>query len=312
MTHNSRSWHYGLALLLLLAVAASAADISAPSDWQKKLLAWRTEQAKDLQRPDGWLTLIGLNWLKPGDNTVGGAAGNSIVLKSAAAPGSLGVVKLGKDSIELTAPKDGYPKGLLVDGKPPQNPQKLASDNPGKPSRITVASLVMTVIHRGDQYALRVKDSQAPTRAQFHGLKWYPPDPALRVKAQWVPYNPPHKIKVPTVLGTEVESEVPGKAEFILNGQKLALEPIVESPEDKELFFIVRDTTSQDKTYGAGRFLYTEFPSNGLTKPGEVTLDFNRLENPPCAYTPFATCPLPPPQNRLQVALPAGQQRYHD
>lgn len=309
---QTRYLRYTLALLMSLVALGFAADVSAPADWQKKLLAWRAEQAKDLQKPDGWLSLVGLNWLKPGDNSVGAGSGNSIVLKSATAPANLGVVRLGKDSIEMTAPNGGYPKGLLVDGKVPQNPQKLTSDNPGKPSRITISTIVVTVIHRGDQYGLRIKDSQAPTRTGFHGLKWYPPDPALRVKAQWVPYNPPHKIKVPTVLGTEVESEVPGRAEFTLNGQKLSLEPIVESPEDKELFFIVRDTTSQEKTYGAGRFLYTDFPSNGLAKPGDLWLDFNRMENPPCAYTPFATCPLPPPQNRLQVALPGGEQRYHD
>jgi uncharacterized protein (DUF1684 family) len=305
-------WSLVSAGVVAVALLAGAVDIQPPSDWQKNLLAWHAERAKNLQKPDGWLSLVGLHWLKPGDNTVGSAPGNSIVIKSRSAPGELGIIRLGQDSIELSQPKDGYPKPLQVDGKTPQSPQKLSSDNQGKPSRITISTLVITVIHRGDQYGLRVKDSQSPTRTQFHGLKWYPPDPALRVKAQWVPYNPPHKVKVPTILGTEVESVVPGKAEFTLNGQNLALEPILEEPTDKELFFIVRDTTSQDKTYGAGRFLYTDFPSNGLNKPGELWLDFNRLENPPCAYTPYATCPLPPPQNRLQVALPAGEQRYHD
>jgi hypothetical protein len=311
MARRSSSFVSVAALVLACILGAGAADTSTPNDWQKNLLAWRADYAKNLQKPDGWLTLIGLHWLKQGENSVGSAAGNSIVLKSQAVP-YLGVVRLDKDAIQLSSSKEGYPKGLQVDGKAPQNPQPLASDTSGKPSRITIATLMVTVIHRGDAYALRVKDSQAPTRTGFHGLKWYPPDPALRVQAQWVPYNPPLKRKIPTVLGTETEAVVPGKAEFMLNGQKLSLEPILESPEDKELFFIVRDTTSLDKTYGAGRFLYTQFPDHGLTQPGSLTLDFNYLENPPCAYTPYATCPLPPPQNRLQVALPGGEQRYHD
>ncbi len=300
-----------VACISLIVAAAFAADTQPPADWQSGLLAWRAEHAKNLQAPNGWLSLVGLDWLKPGDNSVGSDAANVIKLKSPAPP-NLGIVRLGNNSIELLPPNGGYPKGLQVDGKPPANPQPLTSDDTGKPSRITIATLQVTVIHRGDKYGLRIRDSQSPTRTGFHGLKWYPPNPALRVKAQWTPYNPPLKRKVPTVLGTEIEAEVPGKVTFTLDGQSLSLEPILEEPGDTELFFIIKDTTSQDKTYGAGRFLYTPFPDHGLTQPGELWLDFNRLENPPCAYTPYATCPLAPPQNRLQVALPAGEQRYHD
>jgi len=299
------------ACVVLIYAATFAADTQTPSNWQTELIAWRAERAKNLQAPNGWLSLVGLEWLKPGENSVGAAAGNALKLKSQAVP-YLGTVRLGKDSIELLPPADGYPKGLQVDGKPPANPQPLTADDKSKPSKITIATLQVTVIHRGDQYGLRIRDSQSPTRTGFHGLKWYPPNPALRVKAEWTPYNPPLKRKVPTILGTEIEADVPGKATFTLDGQTMSLEPILEEPGDTELFFIVKDTTSQDKSYGAGRFLYTPLPDHGLAQAGELWLDFNRLENPPCAYTPYATCPLPPPQNRLQVALPAGEQRYHD
>lgn len=299
------------AFIAVITSAAFAADTQPPSDWQTNLLAWRAQQAKNLQAPYGWLSLVGLDWLKPGDNSVGSAAGNAIVLKSPAPP-NLGIVRLGSNSIELLPSTGGYPKGLEADGKAPANPQPLAADDTAKPTRITFATLQITVIHRGQQYGLRIRDSQSPIRTGFHGLKWYPPNPALRVKGQWTPYNPPLKRKVPTVLGTEIEAEVPGKVTFTLDGQTLSLEPILEDPGDTELFFIIKDPTSKDKTYGAGRFLYTPFPDHGLTKAGELWLDFNRLENPPCAYTPYATCPLAPPQNRLQVALPAGEQRYHD
>ena len=295
----------------LMIAAALAANTAPPADWQKDLVAWHAERAKNLQAPYGWLSLVGLDWLKPGDNSVGSAADNALKLKSQAVP-HLGIVRLGSNSIDLLPPAGGYAKELRIDGKAPANPQPLAADDQAKPSKIAFETLQVTVIHRGDQYGLRIRDSQSPTRIGFHGLKWYPPDPALRVKAEWTPYNPPLKRKVPTVLGTEIEADVPGKVTFTLNGQSLSLEPILEEPTDKELMFIIKDTTSQEKSYPAGRFLYTPFPSHGLTQPGELWLDFNRLENPPCAYTPYATCPLAPPQNRLQVALPAGEQRYHD
>ncbi len=300
-----------VAFVALVTAAVFAADTQPPASWQKDLMTWQAQRAKNLQAPYGWLSLVGLEWLKPGDNSVGAAAGNKIVLKSQSVP-YLGIVKLDPKSIELLPPANGYAKGLLVDGKPPANPQPLASDDTEKPSRITIATMQITVIHRSDAYALRVKDSQAPTRVQFHGLKWYPPNPALRVKAQWTPYDPPHKIKIPTVLGTEIEVQVPGKATFTVDGKTLSLEPILEDPGDTDLFFIIKDTTSQTNTYGAGRFLYTSFPDHGLAHPGELWLDFNRLENPPCAYTPYATCPLAPQQNRLQVPLAAGEERYHD
>jgi uncharacterized protein (DUF1684 family) len=313
MTRNSNRSLIGLLALLLAALTLCfAADAKPPAtSWKSDLLAWRAQQAKDLQQPNGWLTLIGLEWLKPGDNSSGSAKANALVVPAQAAP-HFGVVRLTGDTQQLLPPPDGYPKGLQVDGAAPANPQSLAPDSSGHPSKITLGSITITVIHRGDRYGLRIKDYKAAARLQFHGLKWYPPNEAYRVQARWVPYNPPHHVAIPTILGTEVMSDVPGAAEFTLDGKTYHLEPIVESPDDKDLFFILRDATSKSETYGAGRFLYTDLPDHGLTQPGEVWLDFNRAENPPCAYTPYATCPLPPPQNRLPIPIPAGQQRYHE
>ncbi len=298
------------AVLVAVSQPAIAADPSSAT-WKSDLLAWRAQQAKDLQQPNGWLTLIGLEWLKPGDNSVGSSKSNALVVKVPGPP-SLGVIKLDGNGLQLLPPKDGYPTGLLVDGKPPADPQPIVSDDPGSPSKITIGSVTITVIHRSDRYGLRIKDSKSPARTQFHGLKWYPPNETYRVQAKWTPYNPPRQVPVPTILGTEVMSEVPGVAEFTLDGKVWRLEPILESPDDKDLFFIFRDTTSKSETYGAGRFLYTALPDHGLAQPGEVVLDFNRAENPPCAYTPYATCPLPLPQNRLPIPIPVGQQRYHE
>ena len=300
-----------LALLLLSLSALNATDTDSAATWKISLLTWRADLAKELQQPNGWLTLIGLEWLKPGDNTFGSAPGNNLVVNAPTAA-YLGVVQLNNKSLQLLPPHGGYPRGLLVDGKVPENPQTLGSDDSAHPSKITAGTVTITVIHRGERYGLRIKDSKAPARTQFHGLRWYPPDETYRVQAKWIPYNPPHQVAIPTILGTEVKSDVPGAAEFTLDGKMLRLEPILESPDEKELFFILRDTTSTTETYGAGRFLYTPLPDHGLAEPGELILDFNRAQNPPCAYTPYATCPLPPPQNRLPIAIPAGQQRYHD
>ena len=300
------------ATLLLAAVVFAASSVPTPDPaWQKSVIAWRADYEKDLRAPTGWLTLVGLEWLKAGDNAFGAAADNPIQLKAPAAP-HMGTVRLTGDKLELVAPAGGFPKELRVNGHAPANPQTLEADTSGHPSKLTLASLTITVIHRGDRYGLRIKDSQSPLRTSFHGLKWYAPDAAYRVRAKWVPYNPPKKVMVPTVLGTEVESDVPGAAEFTLDGQTLRLEPMVESPTDKNLFFVMRDTTSTSTTYGAGRFLDADAPRDGLTKPGEIWLDFNEAHNPPCAYTPYATCPLPTPQNRLKVAIPAGEQRFHE
>jgi hypothetical protein len=170
----------------------------------------------------------------------------------------------------------------------------------------------MYVIRREARFALRIKDSHSPSITGFHGLKWFAPDSSYRVTAKWIPYSPAKTITLVTLVGTNYDEPVPGAAEFTLAGKTFRLEPVVEDAAVAKLFFILRDTTSTTTTYGACRFLYTGFPTNGVDKPGELVLDFNHLENPPCAYTPFSTCPLPPQGNRLPIALPVGEQRYHD
>jgi uncharacterized protein (DUF1684 family) len=282
----------------------------APDSWQRNLLAWRDKRAANLQKPEGWLSLIGLEWLKEGDNSVGSASDNKIQI--AKAPPHLAVVRLEKGgALRLLPPAGGFPKELMVDGHPPQEQALLSDDSPSS-SKLSLGGLTIIVIHRDDRYGLRIKDAQAPTRVGFHGLHWYSPNAAYRVHAKWIPYNPPKMLDIPTILGTVSKLPAPGVAEFTIDGQISRLEPVLEDPQSTELFFILRDTTSKTTTYGAGRFLYAEFPDHGLSQPGEVWLDFNQLVNPPCAFTPYATCPLPPAQNRLTVAIPAGEQRYHD
>lgn len=263
-----------------------------------------------MQAPEGWLSLVGLEWLKEGDNTIGSGSGNRIQLP-AKAPAEVATIRLEKGALRLLPPAGGFPQQLLLDSHAARE-QALVPDDGPAPSKLTVGTLTIIVIHRDEQYGLRIKDPQAPTRTGFHGLHWYAPDPVYRFHARWIPYNPPKVLDIPTILGTVTHLPAPGVAEFTLEGKTLRLEPVLEEPTATELFFILRDTTSTKTTYGAGRFLYTGFPDHGLNRPGEIWLDFNRLFNPPCAFTAYATCPLPPPQNRLKVAIPAGEQRYHD
>jgi hypothetical protein len=277
------------------------------AQWRQELSAWRARQEREVAAPDGWLTLVGLEWLKPGINPVGAAADNHIQIHGQA-PDHLGLVTVSKKTVQLLAPSGGFAPELQIDGKPAR--EGLLSTSGAKPSIISWHGLTLVVLERGDRYALRIKDANSPTRTGFHGLNWYAPDPRFLVTAKWIPFTPPHIEQIPTVIGTMLELPAPGVAEFTLEGQALSLEPVIEPGEKDVLFFILRDETSKTTTYQAARFLHTGLPDHGLGQPGLLTLDFNRLENPPCAYTPYATCPLPPEQNRLPVALEAGEQRY--
>lgn len=293
----------------VLALAATVLVFAdAVSDWKAGLLTWRAHREQRLSAPDGWLTLVGLEWLKPGPNTVGSAPDNRIRL-SESAPAHLATIEVNGTEIRLAPPMGGFPEGVQLDGTP-AHPAQLADDETRNPSKLTAGTLTILLLHRGDRYALRIKDSQAPTRLNFHGLHWYDPDPRYRVEARWIPFVPVKKVAIPSIIGVTDQMPAPGLAEFTLDGKKIQLEPVLEEPDAKQLFFILRDATSRTTSYGAARFLYTDFPEHGLDQPGSLVLDFNRLQNPPCAYTAYATCPLPPEQNRLAIALPVGEAKY--
>jgi len=288
------------------AVTVGGSSPDAEAAWKQKLDTWRTQREHELAAPDGWLTLVALDWLKPGVNLVGSAP--DCQLKVANAPAHIGMLTVSGKTVQLLSSHEGFPAGLMLDGKPAREGPLSADDL--HPSTFTWQSLTMVVLPRGDRYALRVKDANSPARTSFHGLHWYAPDLRFTVEARWIPTKPPKTLKIPTIIGTTLNLPSPGVAEFTLDGKTLRLEPVLEDPHDTSLFFILRDTTSQTTTYQAARFLRTAFPDHGLDKPGTLVLDFNQLYNPPCAYTPYATCPLPPDQNRLPVAIEAGEQRY--
>ena len=290
---------------------AQATAYAQAAGWEKDELVWRTEHTKELQKPDGWLSLVGLEWLEPGDTAVGSSKDNKLRMPESL-PAHVAVLRLEQGSVRLLAPKDGFPAGLRVDGAPAaEQVLRALPDKDKLNSHITYGKLDFYPIRRGDRFAVRIKDALSPTLLGFHGLNWYPPEAAYRITAKWVPYQPAKSVALVTLVGTTYEQPVPGFAEFTLQGKTYRLEPLLEDPESTKLFFVLKDTTSSETTYPACRFLYTPLPDHGVGREGELLLDFNHLENPPCAYTPYATCPLPPAGNRLPVALPVGEQRYH-
>jgi uncharacterized protein (DUF1684 family) len=281
-----------LASLLVLFLQVSATTYNA------EIERWQHAREAGLKADGGWLTVAGLFWLRDGQNSVGTDKSNAIVLPADSAPGSVGVFTFHDGQTQFEA----APRvRATVDGQPAIS-ATLKADSAGEPDILRVDDLTMFVIQRGKRFGIRLKDNKSGMRRAFTGLKFFPPDETYRVKAKFVPYNPPKMIPVPNILGETEEDASPGYVEFTLNGHPCRLDPVTE---DNSLFFIFKDLTSGRETYPPGRFLNTEMPKDGV-----VTLDFNKAYNPPCAFTPFATCPLPPKQNQLAVRIEAGELRY--
>ena len=287
--------------------AAAQTTTSAESEWRQDLAEWRSRRAKAIDAPDGWLSVVGMEWLKAGINSVGTAADNQIQLH-AQAPDHIGMLTVSGKTVQLLAPSGGFPADLTIDGKPAR--EGPLNTEGAMPSKIAWHGLSLVVLDRAGRYALRIEDNDSPTRKDFKGLNWYAPDPQFSVEASWTPYTPAHTEKLPTVSGSTLELAAPGIAEFTLAGRTLTLMPVLETAGAKTLLFIVSDETGKDSTFAGGRYLHAPFPDHGLDKPGKLILDFNRLENSACAYSTYASCPLPPERNRLPLAIEAGEKRY--
>lgn len=241
---------------------------------------------------------MGRVWLKEGRNTVGCDPASDIVLPPGTAPAAVGAFYLQNGDVRFESAAGA---GATLDGRAAVR-ELMKSDAAGSPDLLRVGDLTMLVIERGSRFGIRIKDKNSPARRSFAGLKYFSIRESYRLKAKFVPYSPPRKIAIPNILGETTEESCPGYAEFTLGGKAYRLEPVEEGGE---FFFIFKDLTSSKETYAAGRFLHAERPRNG-----EVILDFNQAVNPPCAFTPYATCPLPPRQNRLAVRIEAGEMRY--
>lgn len=278
---------------------AQAADTNADKRaYVEQIAQWRKDREEKLKTEGGWLSVAGLFWFKEGANTLGASPTSDIALPTGAAPGRVGVVTLQDGHVTLQAVEGVEVK---ANGQPITS-QELKSDAAGEPDKVTVGTLTLTVIKRGKRLGFRLFDNNCKGRREFSGLHWYPADPAYRVEAQFVPYDPPKTIPITNVLGDIENTSCPGSLVFTLNGKQLRLDA---QEEGNGLFLNFRDLTSGKTTYPAGRFLAAEKPKNG-----RVILDFNQAYNPPCAFTHFATCPLPPVQNRLAVRIPAGEKTY--
>jgi uncharacterized protein (DUF1684 family) len=245
--------------------------------------AWRAERLARLSAERGWLAVVDLRFLEPGPNRV---------------PGLPGTFTLRDGRVELEAAAgDGWTNG----GRPVIRRELVSDADPAPDVLALGAGRAVQVLARGDRRALRVWDADAPARRAFGGVPTFPPDPAWRIEARWEPYDPPRTAVVVNVLGDEATARVPGRATFEVGERTVSLEPTANPGGG--LFFVFRDATSGKETYGAGRFLSAEAPQDG-----KVVLDFNRAVSPPCAFTAFATCPLPRPENVLPVRIPAGER----
>lgn len=279
--------------LLLLASTAGA------DDYAQSIEAWRAGRLERLQRPDGWLALIGRHPLERGTWTVGSAPGNAIRL--AAGPARLGTIAYTDDGRVAFTLAEGV--DAAIDGTTERTGELVYRGD--KPTYVRAGTVNFYVMERSGKLFLRVRDSESPRLRRFAGIEHYPVDPAWRIVADWVPFDPPRQIAITNMIGLSEPGTVPGKAVFTHDGRSYELLPTQESP-DSELFFVLTDTTAGEETYEASRFLYAARPQDG-----KIVLDFNKLYNPPCAFTPFATCPLPPKENRLPFPIRAGEKKYH-
>ncbi len=288
----------GAAVLAVIGISVSCAkEAPLPPDYREQVEAFRAKRASEIISPTGWAALVGLHWLTPGTHTIGAAPGSEVRLTGPSAPPSLGTITVtGEGAMLMVTPgvdtRQGGEAVTHVDLRPGSPPEQYVS----------AGGLTMTLIRRGDRLGLRVWDAQAPTMTSLTGLQWMPIDETWRVEARFEPHPSGRTMKILNVLDELVEMANPGVAVFTVAGHEYRLEALLESKEAKELFFLFRDGTSGKTTYGAGRYLYTPLPENG-----RVILDFNEAKNPPCAFTDFATCPLPPKGNVLALAINAGE-----
>ena len=280
--------------------AACGAPQPGDPSYEQSVETWRAEREERLRSESGWLTLVGLHWLAEGENRFGSDAVNEIVLPADAAPALAGLLLREGDRITLRAAADS---DVAIGGEP-VGERVLTDDSAGEPDVVNLGRLSFFVIRRGERFALRVKDPQAPARRDFQGVDVFPIDVRWRVDARFERYDVPAEREIADVTGDSSVMFAPGLLHFEIDGRELTLEPLVGDPAQTELFLIFRDETSGDETYGAGRYLYADLEGE------RAVLDFNRAYNPPCVFTPYATCPLPPPQNRLAVAIRAGEKDY--
>ncbi len=278
---------------------ASASPDAAPGadpSYVQSLRDWQLERENGLKADDSWLTVAGLYWLREGTNTVGTDGSSDFVLPEGSAPGRVGAFEF-KDRKTTFAAADGV---TIKQGDEVVTSTTLEM---GEKYALQVDELKMWLHYSGERLAIRIRDLESPLRRDFAGLEWFPINPVFRVHAKFTPHAEPKKVDMLNILGDIETFESPGYVDFELNGESVRMEPL--NVREGALWFVFRDATSGKEVYPAARFLRTEAPDNG-----EVVIDFNRSYNPPCAYNPFTTCPMPTEENRLGMRIEAGEKKY--
>lgn len=279
------------AAFLALSLTLPAADTDT---YRGQVEQWRAEHQREIAKDFGWLTVVGLDWLQEGANRVGTDPSSEVPLPLGSAPERVAVISY-RAGTAVLHPAPGV--ALTLNGKPAHETTLREDDDV-----LAIGRLEFYLIRRGDHAGIRLKDNASAARKHFAGLSWYPVDPAWRIAAKFTAWPAPHTIAFHNTIGQEEHEPSPGYVTFTKDGREFRLESMLD---EGKLFFVLRDQTSGKTTYGASRFLYAEQPKNG-----RVVLDFNKAENPPCAFTAYATCPLPPPHNRLALAITAGEKNY--
>ena len=271
-----------LLTLFLVPILSAVAQQSASEhgSYEAEIRTWHDKRIANLKQPVSWLSLVALDWLVEGKNALD----------------SIGVVTVEKGAISFEA----LPSVKATLGGTMFSAGVLRTGT----DRVEVGSRVFTIIKRGGRFAVRMWDTNAEALKKFEGIERFPVSRQWRVEARWEPYFPSRPIKVPSVIPGYVEDYmVPGVAIFSIDGKEYRLEPVESGPTT--LFYIFADATNGKETYGAGRFLYSDPP-----KDGKVVIDFNKAHNPPCAFTGYATCPLPPESNNLSLRIEAGEKKF--
>ena len=265
--------------------------------YAQELEQWKEKRLAGLKGEEGWLSLVGLHWLKEGENRLGGDPSSDVPLPEGKAPAAAGSLFLSNGAVRIEARPDS---GITSEGKPVTS-LELRADTPGKPTVLRLGTLAFHVIKRGERLGLRVRDAESPERTNFRGLEYFPADERWRVEARFEPHE--KTIPITNVLGMEEDTPSPGSLVFDIDGKTYKLDALTEEGEP-QFFVIFSDATSGKETYGAGRYLYADPPDAS----GKVVVDFNKAYSPPCAFTKYATCPLPPDQNRLPLRVEAGEK----
>jgi len=286
-----------ICILSLFVIAGCEKDRGNPT-YIKSIQQWHKKRIARLKTETGWLNLVGLYWLSEGKNTFGSAKNNDIIFPENAPP-YIGTFILNDSTVTV---KINPEVKVTYDSRPVSDLQ-LKDDLSDSTTVLSYGTLRWFIIDRNGKYGVRLRDINAPLVKEFKGIDTYPIDEKWKVEAKFEPYPQPKVIEIPNVIGSVEKDTVSGKLVFEMDGRRYTLDPVSEG---NEFFIIFADKTNGDETYGAGRFLYTDKPDS----TGMVDLDFNKAYNPPCAFTKYATCPLPPPDNYLNLKVTAGEKKY--